>query len=157
MQKLIKPSIENNSYISSYKFGHYDISQTQLEEPIKYFRIYVISTKEDEEENKNISHFFEDSDFAHWFLIAITDNNKYYVIQKGEDGNSISYFDDEDEAKNSVRENYHYNDIEFMEEYELNEKINIKNIFGFIKNDYNLIDDNSQNFIRNILNHYYFK
>ncbi len=47
-----------------------------------------------------------------------------------------------------------------MEEYELNEKINIKDVFDFVKNlpnDYHLIDDNSQNFVSNILNHYYFK
>jgi len=164
MEKLIKPSFGNDSYILSNQSDHYDISETQIKENIKYFRIYQISTIEDENfdgvKNKNISNFFEVTDiddFTHWFIIALTNNNKYYVIQKGKEGISITYFDDEDEAKNSVRENYHYNDIYFMEEYEIHEKINIKNIFDFVKNECNIIVDKSQDFVRYLINHYYFK
>ena len=143
MQKIYK-SID--LYESSIEHKHY-ISETQLEVPLKYFEKYRISSVEEENLNDNLdelnhfgafsNHEIENQD--HWFLIAI---------------------DDIDEAKNSVRENYHYNDIEYMEEYELKEKINIKDVFDFIKNlpnEYHLIDDNSQTFVSNILNHYYFK
>ena len=47
-----------------------------------------------------------------------------------------------------------------MEKYELNEQINITDVIDYIKNlsnDYNLIDNNCQTFIRNILNNYKFK
>ena len=164
MQKIYK-SID--LYESSIEHKNY-ISETQLEVPLKYFEKYRISSVEEENLNDNLDELNNFGAFSnneienqdHWFLIAISKNNKYYVIQKEEDGKSITYFDDIDEAKNSVRENYHYNDVEYMEEYELNEKINIKDVFDFVKNlpnDYHLIDDNSQTFISNILNHYYFK
>lgn len=170
----ISKSSAASSYASSIGngSGNYEISETLLEERIKYFRQYRISVMEDKNLDAlssigisilNLFGNFTDTKIdypEHWFLIAITENENYYLIEKGQNGKSIIYFDDIDKAQNSVKEVYHNNDINYMEEYELNEQINIKDVIDYIKNlsnDYNLIDNNCQTFIRNILNHYKFK
>ena len=142
----------------------------KLEEPIKTFRQYRISCIEDETLDglatigisllNNILGSASNTkiDYPdHWFLIAVTKSDKYYLIEKGENGKNISYFDDIHEAKNYVMDNYYNNRIELMDIYKLNEDINIKDVFDYVKtlsNDYNLIDNNCQTFVRNILNHY---
>ncbi len=104
MQKIYK-SID--LYESSIEHKNY-ISETQLEVPLKYFEKYRISSVEEENLNDNLDELNNFGAFSnneienqdHWFWIAISKNNKDYVIQKEEDGKSITYFDDIDEAKN---------------------------------------------------------
>ena len=170
----ISKSSVGSSYASSIGngSGKIEISGTLLEEPIKYFKQYRISVMKDKKlealSSIGISILNDLGIFTntkidypeHWFLIAITENEKYYLIEKGQNCKSIKYFDDIDQAQNFVKEVYHNNDINYMEKYELNEQINIKDVIEYIKklsNGYNLIDDNCQTFIRNILNHYKFK
>ena len=170
----IGKSCAAGSYASSIGNGSEKnkISEIILEESIKYFRQYRISCIEDEDLDGlstigvNVLNFFGSFtdtkiDYPdHWFLIAITENNKYYLIEKGQNGKSITYFDDIEDAKKSVKENYYNNDIDYIKEYEINEKINIKDVFNYaqnLSNDYNLIDNNCQTFVRDILAHYSFK
>ena len=164
--------IFKSSAIASYGeiVGKNDISEIQLEEKILYFDKYRISCQEDDSAEDilanigigilNIFGAFTDTKIPfpdHWFLIARTKNNNYYLIQKGEGGKSIAYFDDKDKAKECVKENYHDNKIIYMGRYKLLEKINIKDIIKYVEtlsNSYNLIDDNCQVFVKNILKHY---
>lgn len=166
--------IFKSSAVASYGeiVGNPKITDEQLEEKILYFDLYSISCQEDWTTQDifanvwvGILNFFgqlTDTKFDfpdYWFLIATTEKNSYYLIQKGEGGKSIAFFKSREEAKNNVKGKYYGKEITHMGEYTLYEFIDIIDVIEYVdslSNSYNLIDDNCQVFIRNILKHFRF-
>ena len=164
--------IFKSSAIASYGeiIGNNKITEYQLNERIIFFDKYSIACLKDGSTEDvlanagidvlNFFGFFTGTEIDypdHWFLIATTENNIYYLIQKGEGGKSIAYFKDKDMAKNSVKKNYHNNGIDYLARFYLRECINIKDVIKYIEklsDTYNLIDDNCQVFVRNIIDHF---
>ena len=124
--------IFKSSAVVSYDeiVGKPKIIYEQLEEEILYFDLYRISWQEDGSTQDifanvgvGILNFFgqlTDTKFDfpdHWFLIATTEKNSYYLIQKGEGGKSIAFFKRKEEAKNNVKGKYYGNEITYMGEY----------------------------------------
>lgn len=86
-------------------------------------------------------------------------NNKkiYYLIEKGENGKTVQYFENIDDIINLEKQNYHNNEVHYKESYKLEKDVTIKNIIDYVEglsDEYNLIDDNCQVFVRNILSRF---
>lgn len=81
----------------------------------------------------------------------------YYLIEKGENGKTVCYFENIDDIINLEKNNYHNNEVRYMESYKLEKDITIKDIIDYVEtlsDEYNLVVDNCQVFVRNILNHF---
>lgn len=82
----------------------------------------------------------------------------YFLIEKGQEGKTVKYYKNVNDILKAESENYHSNKADLKEEYYMNnKKITIKDLNNFVRtlsDSYNLIDDNCQDFVRNILKHY---
>ena len=82
----------------------------------------------------------------------------YFLIEKGQEGKTVKYYKNVDDILKAESENYHFNKADHKEDYYMNnKKITIKDLNNFVRtlsDSYNLIDDNCQDFVRNILKHY---
>ena len=81
----------------------------------------------------------------------------YYLIEKGENGKTVRYFKNIDEIINEEKKNYHGNEVRYIESYKLEKDVTIKDIIDYVEtlsDEYNLVDDNCQVFVRNILDHF---
>jgi hypothetical protein len=84
----------------------------------------------------------------------------YFLIEKGENGSNVEYYKSIDEILNKESENYHDNEANPLETYEMQEEVTVENMQKYIESlpdSYNLIDDNCQDFVRKILNRYKMK
>lgn len=90
------------------------------------------------------------------------DNKKYtkacyFLIEKGADGKVVKFYGTESKILNDESKNYHKNKCNPTGQYYMNNKTTIKELKRYVEtlsDSYNLIDDNCQDFVRNILNHY---
>ena len=82
----------------------------------------------------------------------------YFLIEKGEGGKTVKYYENVDDILYEESKNYHWNEASPEGHYYLdNKKITIKDLKNYVEtlsDSYNLIDDNCQDFVRNILEHY---
>ena len=110
---------------------------------------------------------FSDYDYPyHWFLIGVSEqykdkdgNNKelYYLIEKTQEGKNVQRYNSEDEIKNKENDDYKANS-EYKETKCLNQNTTIEDLLHYIKYDtsdsYDLLEDNCQDFVRCLINHY---
>ena len=93
------------------------------------------------------------------------DNEKYkkvcyFLIEKGENGKVVKFYKTKDAILDDESKNYHDNECELKCGYYMNKETTIKELKRYVEtlsDSYNLIDDNCQDFVRNILNHYNLK
>lgn len=82
----------------------------------------------------------------------------YFLIEKGQGGKTVKYYEKVDDILKDESENYHGNEACSTGDYYMNnKKVTIKDLKNYVEtlsNSYNLIDDNCQDFVRNILEHY---
>lgn len=81
----------------------------------------------------------------------------YYLIEKGGNAKTVSYFENIDDIIKLEKNNYNNNEVHYKESYKLEKNITIKDIIDYVEtlsDEYNLIDDNCQVFVRNIINHF---
>ena len=81
----------------------------------------------------------------------------FYLIEKGENNKTVTYYKSIDDIIKDEENNYHNNTPYCKKIYELKKDITIKNIIDYVEtlsDEYNLIDDNCQVFVRKILNHF---
>ena len=153
----------------------FGLNDEQLKLKIIKFRRYEIPTISNDE-NLDWAIFgiglfnlitFSDYDYPyHWFLIGVSEQYKdkdgnykelYYLIEKTEDCKNVARFNSEDEIKNKENSNYNANS-EFKETKYLKQDVKIEDLLHYIKYDtsdsYDLLDDNCQDFVRCLINHY---
>ena len=82
----------------------------------------------------------------------------YFLIEKGGEGKTVKYYENVNDILDQESENYHYNTASLKDYYYMNnKKITIKDLKNYVEtlsDSYNVIDDNCQDFVRNILRHY---
>ena len=81
----------------------------------------------------------------------------YYLIEKTQECKNVERYDSEDEIKN--KENYAYKaNSEYKETKSLNQDATIEDLLHYIKyntsDSYDLLEDNFQDFVRCLINHY---
>ena len=95
-------------------------------------------------------------------LFKDLDNEKYtktiyFLIEKGANGKVVKHYETKSEILEKESDNYHNNECNEIGQYYMNNKTTIKELKRYVEtlsDSYNLIDDNCQDFVRNILNHY---
>lgn len=81
----------------------------------------------------------------------------YFLIEKGGNGKTVQYYKNVQDILDEESENYNYNECNPKEVYYMKSKTTIKDLKKYVEtlsDSYNLIDDNCQDFVRNILKHY---
>lgn len=81
----------------------------------------------------------------------------YFLIEKGENGKTVQYYKNVEDILKEESKNYNSNECNPKKVYYMKSKTTIKDLKKYVEtlsDSYNLIDDNCQDFVRNILEHY---
>jgi len=81
----------------------------------------------------------------------------YFLIEKGGNGKTVQYYEKVGDILKKENENYNDNECYPKKDYYMKSKTTIKDLKKYVEtlsDSYNLIDDNCQDFVRNILKHY---
>lgn len=81
----------------------------------------------------------------------------YFLIEKGGNGKTVQYYEKVGDILKKESENYNDNECYPKKDYYMKSKTTIKDLKKYVEtlsDSYNLIDDNCQDFVRNILKHY---
>ena len=136
-------------------------TKTKIDYPDHWFLIAETELNLDDEYKNNHDEiralFHKNPELREVINKLEKENTYYYLIEKGENGKRVTYYKSIDDILKEEKSNYHYNTIYCKETYELKKNITIKDIIDYVEilsDEYNLIDDNCQVFVRNILNHF---
>jgi len=111
----------------------------------------IVKKLKDIKDMKNIQNLLKNLDSEKYTKVC------YFLIEKGENGKTVQYYKNVKDILNEESENYNSNECNPKKVYYMKSETTIKDLKKYVEtlsDSYNLIDDNCQDFVRNILEHY---